>query len=89
MEINPEVIRDQPKSRFARHWVVVNENAMPKFDGKTLETFVKAAKKDARVEKIDMQLACWGTRNNVVKADITVDTFLDDWFGVAAFPRIP
>lgn len=89
LEINPEMIRGQPKSPFARHWVVVNEIFMPTFNGKTLDVFVNASKKDAKAEKIIMQLACWGTRNNNVKGDMTVSDFLDDWFGVAAFSRIP
>lgn len=35
-----------------------------------------------------MQLACWDWRDNLIKKDITVDSFLDDWFGVAAFSRM-
>lgn len=88
LEINPEVIEGQPKSSLARHWVVVNENSMPTFDGKTLDTFVNANRTNAKLEKITMQLACWGRRDNLIKKDITVASFLDEWFGVAAFSRI-
>ena len=90
LEIEPRLIAGQPGGLFERHWVVVNEQVEPTFGGTALAAMGHFQNRDALKHlPISMQLACWGTRTNPIRPNLTFEEFSHDWFGIAAFTRIP
>lgn len=90
LEIEPRLIAGQPGGFFQRHWVVINERHEPTFGRTALSAMATIT--DRKVLKglpIDMLFACWGTRDNAIRPNLTFEEFSHDWFGIAAFSRIP
>lgn len=90
LEIEPRLIVGQPGGFFQRHWVVVNERKEPTFGGTSLATMGHFQNRDALKHlSVDMEFACWGRRDNPIRPNLTFEEFSHDWFGIAAFGRIP
>lgn len=90
LEIDPKLIAGQRGGLFQRHWVVVNEQFMPTFGALPLGALRSVKKQDdLKHLLINMHLACWGQRDNLIRPNLTIQVFSRDWFGIAAYSRIP
>lgn len=90
LEIEPRLIARQPGGLFQRHWVVVNERQEPTFGGTALSAMTTITDRDKLKHlPVNMQFACWGRRDNPIRPNLTFEEFSNDWFGIAAFTRIP